>query len=69
MLQLVLRVGRHAHVHRRDAETLRKTKSKSKPESAEWAEGAEAQGSRIIQPLLPEDDLDVIAVCAIGADG
>jgi len=28
-------------IHRRDAETLRKTKSKSKPESAEVAESAE----------------------------
>src|ERR1019366_3616885 len=68
-LQLVQPVGRHADVHRRDAETLRKTKSKSKPEHAEGAEGAEVQGSGMIHPLLPEDDLHVIAVCAIGADG
>jgi hypothetical protein len=29
------------NIHRRDAETLRRTKSKSKPESAEMAEDAE----------------------------
>jgi len=33
------------NIHRRDAETLRKTKSKSNPEGAEVAEGAERQSS------------------------